>query len=104
VRIPAEEDGNEVMARFGAVVAKAAATRCRHAVLVTHGAVIRSWVGFSATNIHGFHSDPRLGSTGVVTLLQDDRGGWELEAWDRRTPADVADHPHPNHAAQQAES
>jgi probable phosphoglycerate mutase len=122
VRIPGGEDGNEVMARFGAVVAEAAATHCRHAVLVTHGAVIRSWVGFSATNIHGFHSDPRLGNTGVVTLLQDDRGGWELEEWERRTPADLADyqvpmdpdvladllsradHPHPNHAAQQAES
>ncbi len=89
-RIPGGEDGHETLARYDAVVAEAVESGAEHAVLVTHGAVVRTWVGARAVNVSGFHGDPRLPNTGVVELHRTEAGTWVLDSWDSLTPDELA--------------
>lgn len=88
-RIPGGEDGHETLARYDRVVQEAVDSGVEHAVLVTHGAVVRAWVGLRAANVHGFHTDPRLSNTGVVELHRDEDGGWVLDSWDGLGPQEL---------------
>ncbi|NVM93379.1 histidine phosphatase family protein [Arthrobacter wenxiniae] len=88
VRMPGADTGAEVLERFDAVVAEAAAGDGRGAVaMISHGAMIRFWAGHRGTNIDW--SDPKyheLSNTGIVTLdgepgTGNAPGGWTVTDW-----------------------
>ncbi|MGA7205883.1 MAG: histidine phosphatase family protein [Specibacter sp.] len=87
-RIPGGDNGFEVLERFDAVVAEAAANESAGAVaMVSHGAMIRLWAGHRGTNINW--ADPtfhELSNTGIVTMEgapagSHAPGGWEIIDW-----------------------
>ncbi|MBG0740442.1 histidine phosphatase family protein [Paeniglutamicibacter antarcticus] len=94
-RIPgAAETGTQTLARFDAVVREASqAVGSGTAVMVSHGAMIRSWVGCRAGNIDPAHVENYgLSNTGIVVLegsvpedgSANQRNGertWEIISW-----------------------
>lgn len=83
-RIPGGESGAEVLARFDAVVDEAYGQVGSNgtALLVSHGAMIRMWSAFRASNIDlAFASDRNLENTAMVVLAGDPTGGWIVEQW-----------------------
>lgn len=81
-RMPGGEDGHEVLARFGSVVAEAAALDLETVAIVAHGAIIRTWVGAQALNTEpGFAAENILPNTGVVVLTGDLTTGWTAIRW-----------------------
>ncbi|MGO4383225.1 histidine phosphatase family protein [Specibacter sp. RAF43] len=93
VRMPGADTGHDVLARFDAVVREAAEAADGGAVaMVSHGAMIRFWAGYRATNLDWtdvkYHE---LSNTGIVSLegtpgKVSGRGGWKITQW-RGTPA-----------------
>ncbi len=73
--------GEEFLDRFDAVVNEAATHPS--AVLVAHGAAIRTWLALRATDPEGerFGSAPRLGNTDWIEIEGDPETGWELVEW-----------------------
>ncbi len=83
-RIPGGESGAEVLARFDGVVGEASAQvgPAGTAVIVSHGAMIRLWAAFRASNIDlAFASDRNLENTAMVVMLGDPAGGWVVDQW-----------------------
>lgn len=84
-RMPGADTGYEVLERFDAVVAEAAAHES--VAMVSHGAMIRFWAGHRGMNVDW--NDPKffeLSNTGIVTLEGEPtgssaRGGWEVRSW-----------------------
>ncbi|WP_306319000.1 MULTISPECIES: histidine phosphatase family protein [unclassified Streptomyces] len=88
-RMPGGENGVETLGRFDTVVAEAAATGADTVVMVSHGAVIRTWTAARAGNIDvDFIAARPLPNTGVVALEGSPEHGWELRLWEGR-PLDV---------------
>ncbi|MEU6121312.1 histidine phosphatase family protein [Streptomyces sp. NPDC047123] len=82
-RMPGAEDGVEALGRFDAVVAEAAGTGAGTVALVSHGAMIRSWVAARAVNLDvAFAADHPLGNTGVVVLEGSPADGWRAVQWE----------------------
>jgi len=81
-RMPGSEDGHEFFARFDAGIAEAERSG-GVAVVVSHGAAIRVWVGARARNVPPrFAADNDLGNTGVVMLDGSSADGWTLLSWE----------------------
>ncbi|MFR9794301.1 histidine phosphatase family protein [Streptomyces sp. MS06] len=81
-RIPGGESGTEVLRRYDAVVAEAAAGGPTTAALVSHGAVIRLWSAARADNVDvPFAAAHRLRNTGVVVLEGTPSDGWKALTW-----------------------
>ncbi len=79
-RVPRGESGVEVMRRYDEVVAEAAAYEV--AAIVSHGAVIRAWIGARAANVDkGFIAASRLYNTAVIVLEGDPESGWRVVTW-----------------------
>ena len=82
-RMPGAENGEEVFARFGAAVARARRTVGEDgtAVVVAHGAIIRTWGGRTATNVDPAYAVTHiLPNTGIVELAPEgDR--WRAVEW-----------------------
>lgn len=86
-RMPAGPDGHEFFGRFDAAIAqvaeRAAAEPHSAAVVVSHGAAIRTWTGYRAREVdHEFAARHRLANTGIVALEGDPDSGWSLIHWD----------------------
>ncbi|MBD0841618.1 MULTISPECIES: histidine phosphatase family protein [unclassified Streptomyces] len=82
LRMPGGETGAEVLARYDAVVAEAAASGARTVVMVSHGAVIRMWAAARAHNVDvPFAAGHRLANTGVVVLEGTPTDGWKALTW-----------------------
>ncbi|GAB3691384.1 histidine phosphatase family protein [Angustibacter aerolatus] len=82
VRVPGGESGTEFLDRYDAVVHEVAASGVRTAVLVSHGAAIRCWVGARCADVDaGFVAEHHVGNTGAVLLDGDPEGGWSLVRW-----------------------
>lgn len=80
-RLPGGEHGEDVLARFDAVVEEAGQVAAPCALLVSHGAVIRCWVGARAANLDAdFITENYLDNTDLVVL---DRVGdqWHVREW-----------------------
>lgn len=79
---PGGEDATEFFTRFDAAVLEAASVGHEAALLVSHGAALRTWLlgrasGLSPEQIaHG-----RLGNTAILTVIGEP-GDWRLEDWD----------------------
>ncbi|MFC8302971.1 histidine phosphatase family protein [Specibacter sp. NPDC057265] len=84
-RMPGADTGFEVLERFDAVVAEAAAHEA--VAMVSHGAMIRFWAAHRGENLDW--SDRRyheLSNTGIVTLEGEPTGsaatgGWRIQSW-----------------------
>jgi broad specificity phosphatase PhoE len=81
-RMPGGEDGAEVLARFDEVVAEVAGTSAGAAVVVSHGAIIRTWAAARAENLDAaFAAENALSNTGIVVLDGDPSTGWRALTW-----------------------
>jgi len=81
-RMPGAESGAEVYARYDEVIAEAVATGHATVAIVSHGAVIRSWVGARAENVSAdFAAEHPLSNTGVVVLEGSPESGWRALTW-----------------------
>ncbi|MFD7709779.1 histidine phosphatase family protein [Streptomyces sp. NPDC059785] len=84
-RMPGGENGREALGRFDAVVTEAARTGAETVAMVSHGAVIRTWVAARAHNIDvAFASGHALGNTGAVVLSGSPGQGWHAVTWEGR--------------------
>ena len=83
LRMPGGEDGVEVLGRFDAVVTEIAASGATVAVLVSHGAMIRTWSAARARNLDaGFVAAHVLANTGVVVREGDPADVWHALTWE----------------------
>ncbi len=81
-RRPGGEDADEFFARYDAAVAVVANTSSDAAVVVSHGAAIRTWLSGRVRDLSPLDVARRhLGNTGIVTLVGEP-GDWRLDAWD----------------------
>lgn len=90
VRMPGADTGFDVLERFDAVVAEAAAHES--VAMVSHGAMIRFWAMHRGENVDWSNKlFYELSNTGIVTLDGEPtggaaRGGWQIQSW-RGEPA-----------------
>ncbi|GAA4155191.1 histidine phosphatase family protein [Gryllotalpicola daejeonensis] len=81
-RMPGAHDGHEFFGRFDAAIAEIATEHDDTAVVFSHGAAIRAWVGARALNISGeFTLHNPLDNTGVAALEGSVEQGWRLVSW-----------------------
>ncbi|MEU9733467.1 histidine phosphatase family protein [Streptomyces sp. NPDC048002] len=82
LRMPGGENGEEVLGRFDEVVAEAARSGAGTVVMVSHGAVIRTWTAARADNVDiAFAAGHRLANTGVVVLEGSPADGFKALSW-----------------------
>ncbi|MFI6250777.1 histidine phosphatase family protein [Streptomyces sp. NPDC051016] len=82
-RMPGGETGAEVLARYDAVVAEAAASGAGTVAMISHGAVIRLWTAARAANVDVPYAASRpLDNTGVVILDGTPEDGWKALSWE----------------------
>ncbi len=82
LRMPGGENGEEVLGRFDGVVAEAAASGARTVVMVSHGAIIRTWTAARADNVDiQYAATHRLANTGVVVLEGSLSDGFKALSW-----------------------
>lgn len=77
---PGGENGHQMLERVDAAVAAICARGLPTALLVSHGALIRSWAGLRCMGVSDLAARP-LDNTGVVTLDGDPVDGWGLVSW-----------------------
>jgi len=81
-RIPGGESGLEVFARFDSVIEEIVASGAASVALVSHGAMLRSWLGLRASNVDGhFIGTHPITNTGVIVVTGDPVVGWTVETW-----------------------
>ena len=82
VRRPGGESGHEFFARFDAAVATIADAGHGAALLVSHGAALRTWLSGRVHDLTPAEvSRRRLGNTAIVAL-EGDPDAWRLVDWD----------------------
>jgi len=81
-RIPGGHDGHEFFGRYDAAVADVSGAHDDSAVIFSHGAAIRAWVGARALNVSGeFTLTHPLDNTGIAVLEGSAERGWNLVSW-----------------------
>lgn len=82
-RMPGGSDGYEFAQRFDADTARVAAEHPGGtAIIVSHGAAIRTWCGLRARNADAaFAAHHELDNTAVVALTGDPSAGWLIRSW-----------------------
>lgn len=82
VRMPGAESGHEVLGRMDASVRAIADSGAQVGVLVSHGAIIRTWTCIRSANLgRNFARNNPLGNTGVVVVEGDPDSGWVTTSW-----------------------
>lgn len=82
VRRPGGESADEFFGRYDAAVTTIAEAGHDGAVLVSHGAALRTWLGHRVRDLTPPGVARRhLGNTGIVTI-EGDPAGWRLVGWD----------------------
>ncbi|MFF7352390.1 MULTISPECIES: histidine phosphatase family protein [Streptomyces] len=85
-RVPGAESGEEVLARYDAVIAEAAASGAGTVAMVSHGAAIRLWAAARAANVDvAFAAARPLKNTGVVVVEGSPSDGWKALSWQGAT-------------------
>ncbi|MCP2265968.1 histidine phosphatase family protein [Promicromonospora thailandica] len=80
--MPGGPDGRAFLARYDEAVAAIAASGADSAVVVSHGAAIRTWVAARADGVDIDHAEQTaLANTGLVEVEGDPAGGWRLVDW-----------------------
>ena len=81
-RMPGAENGHETLARYDAVVAEAESLGHGTVALVSHGAIIRAWVGTRTHDVDAeFFRINFVVNTGFAIISGSTAGGWTLESW-----------------------
>lgn len=84
LQMPGGESGLEFLARYDAAVDKIVSSGVQHAVVVSHGAAIRTWVASRATDPHderwASHAHSPLQNTGAIEVELTPRG-WDIVGW-----------------------
>ncbi len=84
-RLPGGESAEEFLTRFDAAVDEIRASGHRTALIVSHGAAIRTWVGLRGTaepaDRWQEQATERLHNTGCIELELDPSGGWRVVDW-----------------------
>lgn len=81
-RMPGAFDGHAFFGRFDAAVTEISGAHDDTAVVFSHGAAIRAWVGARALNVSGeFTLKNPLDNTGVAVLEGSMAHGWQLISW-----------------------
>ncbi len=92
---PGGESGTTCLGRYDRAIARLAAEAAdgpgdASHVVVSHGAVIRTWASLRSTNLDDRYGAAHpLPNTGVVRLVGEPHGGWRCTAWGE-TEQDVA--------------
>lgn len=82
-RMPGGETGTEVFGRYDEVLTELVDSGLGTAVVVSHGAVIRSWAAARVENISAdFAAWRPVSNTGAVILEGDVRSGWKALDWE----------------------
>jgi broad specificity phosphatase PhoE len=80
--MPGGESGRDTFARFDRVVTEAADLGLETVALVSHGAILRAWSGYSCSNLHaGYVTDNPLSNTGTIVVAGSPSTGWTAESW-----------------------
>ena len=77
-RIPGGESGDEFVARFGDAVRLVANAGHETALIVSHGAAIRTWAGHVMPQVHVELGASGLPNTTVIVADGDPNAGWRL--------------------------
>jgi probable phosphoglycerate mutase len=81
-RMPGGEDGHEFLARYDAAVAEIAGSGHDCALVVSHGAAIRTWVSQRVTGSEGHDmAEMYFHNTGAIELDGDPEAGWRILGW-----------------------
>lgn len=81
-RVPGGESGTEVLARYDDAVAEAARSGVDTVAFVSHGAVIRVWVGIRSSNVDpAYTMEHWLMNTAMVALEGSPEDGWTVVQW-----------------------
>ncbi|GAB6903149.1 histidine phosphatase family protein [Kineosporia succinea] len=82
VRMPGGPTGAEAFGRYDRAIADIAATGSACAAVVSHGAVIRTWVAARARDVDADYAAAHpLLNTQIVKLIGDPEAGWLVEDW-----------------------
>ncbi len=98
VRVPGGESGHEAFARFDAALAGAIDRGARHLVVVSHGAMIRSWCAARAGvpfTVFAAHPVPNAGIVGLAGRP----GAWTVRSWAGRSLDELVGAAHGSRAA-----
>lgn len=93
-KVPGGEDAVEFMTRYDAAIDQVVASGVEAAMVVSHGAALRSW---SAARVDGFNealADGHLDNTGIILAEGSPSEGWrliELDGTSHRHGYDMAD-------------
>jgi probable phosphoglycerate mutase len=80
--MPSGPDGFAFFDRFDESVRTILASGAETAVVISHGAAIRTWAGAHARNVDAeFVRASRLGNTGLVEVHGDFETGWTCVSW-----------------------
>lgn len=83
LRMPGGESGHEAYGRVDEVVAEVAGSGVGTAVLVAHGALIRSWCASRVENVTVEHAERHaVSNTGAVVLDGAPDAGWWALTWE----------------------
>ena len=83
-RLPGGESAHEFLARYDAAIDRVVAGTRGTALVVSHGAAIRSWVGLRGGDIPEHLHElalEYLQNTGCIELDRHVDGGWEIVEW-----------------------
>jgi broad specificity phosphatase PhoE len=81
-RMPGAETGREVLARFDEVIDEAYAVGHGSVVVISHGAVIRTWTMHRADNLTPeFMRGAAMENTVVVEVHGSPQDGWRVHRW-----------------------
>ncbi|MBC7631791.1 histidine phosphatase family protein [Aeromicrobium sp.] len=82
VRMPGAENGHEVLRRYDEVIAEVEALGHGTVAFVSHGAIIRAWVGTRTVDVDAeFFRTNYVANTGYAVLHGSTAEGWRLESW-----------------------
>ena len=86
VRIPGGEDGAEFLERFGDGIRAVAEAGHEAALVISHGAAIRTWAGFAMPQVHVALGARGMPNTTVIVADGDPDSGWTLRGIDLPAP------------------
>lgn len=81
LRMRGGESGHEVFGRFNTVLDEIAETGHENVAVVSHGAMLRAWLGHTVGDVGGrISTTAPLPNTGVI-VVNGSQSGWNVESW-----------------------
>lgn len=80
--LPGGEDGDGFYARYDDAIAKVAAGGHEHALVVSHGAALRLWVGGRARGLDPEEAASRVMGNTARIVIEGEPGDWRFVSWE----------------------